>query len=145
MPKPTSPYINPQEYGFCQLLCEPRQIPIDDGEPDSLMHRTSGTVHLTGEDGELGDQVGTFQVTVVDVESAINERASVFELFDTTAGTLRYFQALYANDYGDLKQSVRKAVGRPALRAQHSDIGPADHRRASPLSRARFGDAKGSV
>ena len=107
---PPSPRIDPREYEFCQLLCEPKRFVIDDDEPDRFMHCTGGAVHLTGEDGELGEVVGSFEVTVMDVESAVNEGSSVHQLFDATATTWSYYEALYASDEGDLKDKVMKAI-----------------------------------
>lgn len=103
------PRVDPSEYWYCQLVCEPKQFPIDDDEPDRFMHCTDGAVHLTSKDGELGEKVGSFSIIVMDVESAINERASLYDLFDSSGIAWSYYEALYSGD-GDLKDKVMKAI-----------------------------------
>jgi GNAT superfamily N-acetyltransferase len=57
------------------------------------------------------DFAGTFSVMVLDLESAVNERESVFEVFDAHQSTIGYFEALYEEDASFKPGVVKVAFG----------------------------------
>lgn len=67
---------------------------LDSGDPSDYMYVTRGTV--TGSDEE--DQknvIGHFRLIYIDVDAAVNARASVFSIFDHTQETCDYYPAIF--------------------------------------------------
>lgn len=84
------------------------ELAVEDDEPARFIKFIDGTIYLYT-DGERKVKAGNFSVIIIDVESAVNERESVFDVFDFSSKTLDYF-SLYAPDL-DFKPKVLKALG----------------------------------
>lgn len=86
---------------------------IDDDEPSRYVREISGVVSASiPDDSEVGfrqEDAGKFSVFIVDVESAVNDRESIFEIFDWSSRTIDYFD-LYENGL-EFKPKVLKAMG----------------------------------
>jgi len=76
-----------------------------DDEPSRFLFETSGKLVIT-DDGDNETELGVFSAMVVDVQSAIVEHESVFDVFDSHSTSITYFQALYDYDSGDFKPQV---------------------------------------
>jgi GNAT superfamily N-acetyltransferase len=68
-------------------------------EPDDFLHAIDGTVNLYDASGKLTDNIGKFSLYQVDVDGAIAERIASYDVFDTTAHTFAFWEALYTQSY----------------------------------------------
>lgn len=79
----------------------------DDYEPSRFLFTSSGQIVLTDFE-EVANEIGTFTVLVVDARSAMIERESVFDVFDSDGTCVDYYQTLYDMKEGDFKPRVTK-------------------------------------
>lgn len=77
-------------------------------EPSRFLFETGGKLVITDDDNEI--ELGAFSAMVVDVQSAIVEHESVFDVFDSHSTSITYFQELYDHGSGDFKPRVLKVA-----------------------------------
>jgi GNAT superfamily N-acetyltransferase len=82
----------------CLLEIDSRTICAGDEPPSRYAHEYEGAIRAMDEDYSPAETIGSFRVFVLDVESAVNERESIFDVFDWRAETLPFFEALYEED-----------------------------------------------
>ena len=80
---------------------------MDDREPGRFVKEIRGSVHNQVDDVRTV-KIGSFFVIVIDVESAVNERESTFDIFDYSSRTIDYYD-LYTPDM-DFKPKVLAAL-----------------------------------
>lgn len=80
------------------------QLAADD-EPSRFLFEAGGKLVLTDDDDNK-TEVGVFSAMTVDVQAAIVERESVFDIFDSDSTSIGYFDALYDHDSCDFKPEV---------------------------------------
>ena len=74
------------------------------------MRSIDGTLELMDIDNnDKKTTIGTFEVALADLEGAMNERESFFDVMDTTSTACDYYGVLF-DENDDFKPSVRKAV-----------------------------------
>lgn len=95
----------------CVVEVNSRVISAGDEPPDRYAHEYEGSLRLLDENYEPGVTIGQFLATVLDVESAVNERQSILDVFDRTSETLGYFEALYEEDGSFQKPVMRLLYG----------------------------------
>ena len=79
---------------------------FDSGEPDNFIYETSGDlVNVDDDDGQ--SLVGKFRIYYVDVERALNEGMSIFDVFDTYSNTVEYYGAIFGANSPDFSDHVR--------------------------------------
>lgn len=83
------------------------ELAVEDDEPERFIKSIDGTIYLYTS-GDRKVKAGNFSVIVIDVESAVNERESVFDVFDYSSKTIDYF-SLYTPNL-DFKPKVVKAL-----------------------------------
>lgn len=91
------------------LRVEPRLITPGDDPPGRYVHDYEGSVLLMDENFEPAEAIGAFQVSVLDVESAVIEGSSTFDVFDWKADTVGYYEALF-NEHMDFREPVSKLL-----------------------------------
>ncbi|SEF19487.1 hypothetical protein ABL840_05125 [Variovorax sp. NFACC27] len=69
---------------------------VSDPEPNRFHKCIDGRVQLRDDD-DAATAIGRFSVIVIDVESAVNEREDMFDVFDCSSRTVDYF-SLYTDD-----------------------------------------------
>lgn len=89
----------------CVLRINPRLLMAGEDPPQRYVHEYEGTIHLPDENYEAGQQIGEFRAVVLDVESAVNERESMFDVFDCNQDTVQFWEDLYDED-GSYKERV---------------------------------------
>jgi hypothetical protein len=77
---------------------------------DDYVHETTGIVAVFGSSGKVMADLGRFIVKQVDVDSAVIEGDSVFDIFDLSASTIGYFEDLYDYRTATFKDSVLRAL-----------------------------------
>lgn len=83
-----------------------------DDEP-SKYHRTiAGDLVLPDDDFIKEYKIGRFRVRIVDLDSAMNDEYSLFDVFDAHAVTWAFFDELYTQDF-EISDKVLKALGMP--------------------------------
>jgi hypothetical protein len=83
---------------------------VGEFEPDDYVHEIEGAVAVFGSGGEILGKLGDYLVKLIDVDSAIADNESVFDVFDQSASTIGYFD-LYEPSGGSFRESVLRAVG----------------------------------
>ena len=81
---------------------------VDDEEPSRLLKFIDGKV-LAFTESDRKVRVGSFAVILIDIETAVNESESIFDVFDVSSKTIDYY-GLYKSDL-EFKPSVIKALG----------------------------------
>lgn len=84
------------------------ELAVEDDEPARFIKFIDGTIYLYV-NGERKVKAGNFSVIIMDVVAAVNERESVFDVFDFSSKTIDYF-SLYAPGL-EFKPKVLKALG----------------------------------
>jgi GNAT superfamily N-acetyltransferase len=79
-------------------------------EPGDLIYETRGDIANIDDDDDSRSLIGRFGVYYMDVDRAINEGCSVFDLFDAYSQTAEYYRALFGRDAPDFSSRVRKLV-----------------------------------
>lgn len=88
-----------------------QELLVDDEEPSRFVKDISGTVFAAVDDdadGYKDVEAGKFAVFVIDLEAAVNEKESAFDIFDVSSKTIGYFD-LYTDDLA-FKPEVLKAM-----------------------------------
>ena len=80
---------------------------VEDEEPGRFIKNFRGAVYVYISDTRKV-KAGEFSIYVVDVESAYNERESVFQIFDSESALIGYY-SLYEEDHA-FKPEVMKAI-----------------------------------
>lgn len=80
---------------------------VDDREPGRFVKEIDGVI-LNQIDDVRTVRIGRFSVMVIDVESAVNERESTFDIFDYSSRTIDYY-SLYTPDM-DFRPKVLAAL-----------------------------------
>jgi len=82
----------------------------DEGEPVVYLQRRTGhvTVWNAGqtEDTEMDIRIGDFAIVYVDLDGAYTEGVHAFDVFDTEQATIEYYEDLYVDDAGSIRDSV---------------------------------------
>lgn len=79
-------------------------------EADDYVHEIEGSVAVFGSSGELLGRLGSYLVKLIDVDSALADNESVFDIFDQSSSTIDYF-GLYEKGGWNFKESVLRALG----------------------------------
>ena len=79
-------------------------------EPDDYIHETAGVVAMFTSGGRVTTELGKFIVKQVDVDSAVAEGESVFDIFDHYSSTIGYYD-LYATNGWEFSRRVLRALG----------------------------------
>lgn len=82
----------------------------DNDEPTRFSHVWAGAVTLFQEDEEEDVEIGSFEAIYVDVEGAVSEKDSVFDVFDSRQETIGYYEDLYEHGMVNFKPSIIKAA-----------------------------------
>lgn len=93
----------------CVVEINSRLITPGDEPPHRYVHEYEGSVRLLDEHYSLADRIGIFKATVLDIESAVNERESIFDVFDWSQETIGFFEPLYEED-GSFKDPVARLL-----------------------------------
>lgn len=80
-----------------------------DDEPSKFLFESHGKLVMTDDD-DNETEIGVFSAMVVDVQSAIVEHGSVFDVFDSHSTSIGYFNDLYDQGSGDFKAQVVKVA-----------------------------------
>jgi hypothetical protein len=100
------------KFGIGKLLvlkfAEEQRLAADE-EPSRFLFELRGKLVLVDMD-EHKTEIGIFSATIVDARSAMIERESVFDVFDSESTTIDYYGALYDQKTGDFKPNVVKAA-----------------------------------
>lgn len=96
--------------GYLGTQCHIQTGEFYRGEPDNFLHEVSGNVSVFDTSGREACVLGSFVLRQIDVDGAITERESVFDVFDQTQSTMDYFELYEGNGY-TLKSRVLKALG----------------------------------
>jgi|SoiMethySBSTD1v2_1073268.scaffolds.fasta_scaffold586498_1 hypothetical protein len=70
------------------------------GEPDDFLYEADGSV-LSVDDDDGRSLVGKFRIYYVDVDRAMSEHMSVFDVFDAHSHTVGYYDAIYGDNWPD--------------------------------------------
>lgn len=81
---------------------------VDDDEPSRFVTHVKGLIHELADDDE-SIVLGEFSVILVDVEAAVTEDESVFDVFDSDSRTIDYY-GLYLGSL-EFKSKVVRAIG----------------------------------
>jgi hypothetical protein len=94
--------------GYVYLLLKySHETLVDDREPGRFVKKIKGSI-VNQVDDVKTVKIGQFSVIVIDVESAVNERESTFEIFDYSSRTIDYYD-FYTPDM-DFKPKVLAAL-----------------------------------
>lgn len=77
--------------------------------PERFIHEYAGTLQLRDINLKRVATIGEFQVTVLDVENAVNERESAFDVFDCSPDTMGYYDVLFDRDL-ELRPEVNRLL-----------------------------------
>jgi GNAT superfamily N-acetyltransferase len=83
---------------------------VGEFQPDDYIHEIAGDVAVFGSGGDILGKLGEFVVKLVDVDSAIADHESVFDVFDQSDSTIGYFD-LYEPGGWQFRESVLRVVG----------------------------------
>lgn len=78
-------------------------------EPSRFLRKSSGKVAFSDDQG-IETEIGTFSTIFLDVQSALTEEDSVFDLFDSDSTTINYFEDLYDHGTLNFKPKVTKVA-----------------------------------
>lgn len=82
---------------------------VDDREPSRYIRHIKGEVwEFVGEDGHEVP-IGRFSVSIIDGASILNDRVSLFDVFDDDGDLMNYYESLYGHN-DELKPEVLKAM-----------------------------------
>lgn len=81
----------------------------DSGEPDDFIYETSGDLFNVDENDER-DFVGRFRLYYVDVERAVNEGMSVFDVLDIHSHTVEYYGAIFGSNAPGFSDRLMKLL-----------------------------------
>lgn len=95
---------------YLALQFDGDELSLDDDEPSRFLFEYSGKIVVNDYSGQKVGELGTFSAFVVDAMSAVTERESLFDVFDSAESTVNYFGDLYESDGGDFKPKVVKAA-----------------------------------
>lgn len=98
------------DFGGIGLRFAETEHGADDDEPSRFSHVWEGVVTLWRDDHE--EEIGTFSAIYVDVEGAVCEGDSVFDVFDCRQETIGYYEDLYEDG---LQVNFKPAIVRAAL------------------------------
>lgn len=98
----------PSEYRFCRLTFAEQQVMLDDDEPSRYLMHWNGTIGWHHPMGERVDPIGAFSLYLVDGDSAMDERADIFNVYDTEQGIFDVYQGLFDTKTGNLKDRVER-------------------------------------
>jgi GNAT superfamily N-acetyltransferase len=96
----------PRDYRYCTLTFAEQRVMLDDNEPSRYLMHWNGTIDWHPPRGERVDSIGAFSLYLVDCDSAINDRKSVFDVFDSAQQTMDLFEDLFDVDTDELKMRV---------------------------------------
>lgn len=100
-------------YRNCTLRIAESEVFVGDIEPSRFIHQLDGQVRVYLSRADRTQEVGTFSVLLVDIESAISEGVDPFDVFDSDSKTAPYYQPLYRTSSwsgADFRDSVTRAV-----------------------------------
>ncbi len=86
-------------------------VSVHNQEPSRYLFEHSGELELVDEVGFVVETIGSFSAFAVDVVAALVDEESLFDVFDSHAITVGYFENLYELNGGDFKEKVIEAVG----------------------------------
>lgn len=90
------------------LVFDSAELSSSADEPDDFLREYTGRVTIPGEDWDEVVEVGRFRAFYAYTEAAVNERISIFDLFDTRSETIGFY-ALYDEDHC-FNEATRKAA-----------------------------------
>ena len=109
----SSPSPSNEDYRYCSLQFAETDVFVGDDEPSRFIHHVQGKIAISLEDDARRLVIGNFAAVVVDVESAINEGVSPFDVFDSEGKTAPYYRALFRQQSwsgADFRKPVLQAI-----------------------------------
>lgn len=98
------PALDPR---YLTLRFDASESMTDEGEPVFYLQRRTGHVTLWDAGRTEDDiRIGDFSIVYVDLDGAGVEGVHAFDVFDTEQATFEYYEDLYGDDAGRMKNSV---------------------------------------
>ena len=83
--------------------------PLADHEPEHYLREERGQIIASDLDKKNSTVIGKFGLIYVDVENALNDAMSLYDVFDSDERTLEYYEAMYEMN-GELKPRLTKLL-----------------------------------
>ena len=86
-----------------------QRVSVCDDEPSRYVSNISGTIGMHPEDDDDETEIGRFRIFIVNAEQAVNDEASLFDVFDRDEALGDYF-SLYEDEDGAYTSAVLAAL-----------------------------------